>query len=72
MATNSTEETELKTVDCQLMVFHTITAVYDLGFDVLLSRVIHLVFIYPLQEKCGHIVRLSHFRGKSFSKDYTK
>lgn len=69
MTTNNTEETELKIADYQLIVFHKIAAVSDIGFDVLLSRVIHLVFIYPLQKKCGHIVRLSHFQGKSFSKD---
>lgn len=69
MTTNRTEETELKIAECHLIVLHKIAAVSDMGFDVLLGRVTHLVFIYPLQEKCGHIERLSHFQGKSFSKD---
>lgn len=69
MTTNRTEETELKIADCHLIVLHKIAAVSDMGFDFLLGRVTHLVFIYPLQEKCGHIERLSHFQGKSFSKD---
>lgn len=69
MATNNIEETELKIADCQLIVLHKTGTVSNICVDVSLNRVIHLVIIYPLQEKCGHIVRLSHFQGKSFSKD---